>query len=117
MRLSELTDDRAEVKVDYRGKVVAVTYRPGALTPAREEELAAATEAGLLAANQQAGKLLEDLLVDWDLYADQAAEDAGDRLPTTAEVIRNLPSGFVAAVFEAVRTDMAPLGRRTSAGG
>ncbi len=110
---SKLSAILRTVKVDYFGEVLTVTYKPDAMTPAKEEELAEARKAAqereesddTFAAAENADLLatrLASVLAGWDVLED------GVLLPTTRENLRTFPNALLVHISMAIGEDMAP---------
>ena len=91
------------VKVDLGdGDVLEVIYRPSAYTPEFEMK----TQAAIDAKDRDAlGKMLITLVVDWDLYEDEAQKV---KVPITVERLRTVPMLVLAPILETVGGDLSP---------
>ena len=101
MKLSPLTATTRQIDVDYYGSAVAVTYRPGVLTPDEDDRIQAAREANTL--TDALIDLLMRMLVTWDVEGDD-----GKPLPIEAATLRVLPNALLLKIMAAVQEDMVP---------
>lgn len=99
INLAELQNDERTCEVTYEGQTAQVTYRPSAYTPALEDALQTALESGRPSSG--IARLLEGVLLRWELL-----DENGEELPTTYEVMRELPSAFLVKVINTVTADM-----------
>jgi hypothetical protein len=84
------------------GDNLTVEYRPSAYTP--EFEMKA--QGSIDAKDRDAlGKMLVDILIDWDLFEDEAQKV---KVPITVERLRTLPMIVLAPVLEAIGGDLSP---------
>lgn len=102
------------VKVDYFGESLTVTYKPNAVTPAKEAELARARKAAQeesdetdnaseSAANAELlAERLSEIMAGWDVMED------GALLPTTKENLMTFPNALLVHISVAIGEDMAP---------
>lgn len=114
MNLSRVKAATDTVEVTWGTQQVLVTYHPAAITPEVLERVQDAAKDENLSV---VSAMLEPLLAGWELYADDAAEAAGEQLPTNAETIRTVPLPFLMAVMEQTQEAMRPPAQRPSAGG
>lgn len=80
----------------FGGEVLHLSYRPGIITPAFGQEVVHDNASPV-------ARLLEECLTKWDLEADD-----GEPYPITRDALMQLPSNFLAAVQDAIFTDLAP---------
>lgn len=109
MKLSEVKAKVKNATVVWEDETVDVGYHPAAMTPAVLEEVQEAARAENLSV---IGSLLEPVLAWWDVL-----DDDGNRLPTDAATIREIPVPFLMAVLEQVQDAMRPPERGTSSDG
>jgi len=84
------------------GDTLKVEYRPSAYTPEFEMKV----QGGIDAKDRDAlGKMLVDILLDWDLYEDEAQKV---KVPITVERLRSLPMLVLGPVLEAIGEDLSP---------
>lgn len=100
MTLSKVQAKERTVTVLWDGETVDVGYRPAAVTPALLSTVQEAAEASNL---DVIGMMMEPMLAWWDVL-----DDDGNRLPTSAEVIRIIPLAFTMEVLKVVQDAMAP---------
>jgi len=106
--LKAIKDRTRDVKADLGdGDTLTVTYRPAAYTPAFEERGQAAIDAGDRAA---LSKMLVELVIDWDLYFDEANKR---KVPLDVATLQDVPMLVLSSVIDAVGSDLRP--NRTSA--
>lgn len=107
-----------QTTVDYFGEKFSIVYKPGEMTPQKEQELAdlrAAAEASveedesgdadIYATAKQAERLAERIaviLVDWDIVED------GAKLPPTKENLMTFPNALLTHISLAIAEDMSP---------
>lgn len=113
MNLSRVKAETDTVEVAWRAERVTVTYHPSSITPEVLERVQDAAKDENLSV---VSAMLEPLLAGWELYADDAAEAAGETLPTDAATIRTIPLPFLMAVMEQTQEAMRPPAQRPSAG-
>ena len=99
IELNQLKANTRAIIVPYFGDSVTLTYRPSVLTPNRESEIKAAASEGDNSAMLEA---ISELVVEWDMLLD------GKPLPHTVDVLRELPSALLTAIFQGIGEDMAP---------
>ena len=107
INLQGLKDEVAEANLDFTdtyGSTLRVVYRPGLLTPEKEEQIGASKEPGELL------QFLTEFLVEWDLM-----EDEHNAVPITVDALRHIPSPFLMKVFFKLQEEMGP-GERRSGG-
>lgn len=97
LRLSELAAERRDLAVPWGEHTLALTYRPGQVTPAMIDE-----------ADRRAGSggviwALTQCISAWDLLGDEDKP-----LPITETALRELPSRFIMTVFGAIVRDSRP---------
>jgi hypothetical protein len=93
------------------GDTLNVVYRPSAYTPEFEMK----TQAAIDAKDRDAlGKMLVDIVIEWDLYEDEAQKV---KVPITVERLRTLPMIILAPVMESVGGDLSPNRRSAVASG
>lgn len=100
MTLSKVQAKERTVTVLWDDETVDVGYHPASVTPALLDSVTEAANANDLAV---IGMLMEPMLAWWDVL-----DDDGQRLPTTAEVIRIIPLTFTMEVLKAVQAEMSP---------
>lgn len=84
------------------GDHLTVTYRPSAYTPEFEMK----TQAAIDAKDRDAlGKMLVDIVLDWDLYEDEAQKV---KVPITVERLRTLPMLVLGPTLEAIGENLSP---------
>lgn len=100
MSLSKVREKTATCTVLWEGETVDVGYRPAAVTPAL---LNSVQEAAKEANIDVIALMMEPMLAWWDVL-----DDDGQRLPTTADVINQMPLSFTMAVLTATQEAMSP---------
>ncbi len=120
IKFRDLVKETRDVVVVYDGEEVNVVYRPGAITPkmqmvaARMQDMGADEDGKKAKTAAQAGaemadvirefvEVIELLVAKWDI-----TDDDGVMLPVTVATIREMPMGFLSAVFGASVGDMRP---------
>jgi hypothetical protein len=99
--LSQLTPDRVRLVVPFGAFSLKVSYRPDAVTPRLQRQVAAASreqdlDAGLLVPFCK--------IVDaWDL-----TDDDGSLVPIEPDALEDVPARVLMAVLLAIGEDMAP---------
>lgn len=110
VKLGDLSAKTRTVTVSYEGETVAVDYLPGRVTMAVQARMDAAQSMSAGTANQELTSVLTEILAGWDIL-----DEDGERLPVTADLVRQLPVTFLAALTMAIFEDLrpnAPTGRR-----
>lgn len=115
MKLQALRGGVSTVYVEVEGEEekVQVDYQPGNLTFDLGEQIQAAVDAGKLTDAHGLLKVLEELLVDWDLEED-ILDDEGNptgevrRLTTKAEDLKKVPIPFLGLVFQKIQEASVP---------
>lgn len=117
---NRITQGTRTCVVEYFDEKFSVTYSPGAITPAKEAELAEARIAAKEA--QEAGETptddlarnaeilaerLSEILVSWDVV-----EEDGTVVPTTLEELKTFPNALLMHVSIAIGEDMSPKQKR-----
>lgn len=100
LKISNLAADERTVSFVYAGEDVTIVYRPSKFTPS----IAAAAEG--VAEQEVIERLvgrLADMLVRWDVL-----DDDGSELPTSEDVIRELPFRFLNTIIMRVAEDSRP---------
>lgn len=100
MTLSKVQAKEGTTTVLWEDETVDVGYHPAAVTPAMLEQVQEAAKSTNL---DVIGLMMEPMLAWWDVL-----DDDGQRLPVTAEVIREIPLAFTMAVLKQVQTAMQP---------
>jgi hypothetical protein len=103
MRLSKVLQEETTIQVPVGDEKVEVRYRPGAFTPALQDEL---DELGSGTASRVGRRFCESLckvLASWDLE-----EDNGEPVPLDPDRLTELPAQFLAKLLEVVAEDMRP---------
>lgn len=103
VRVSNLARNQRALTVPIDGETLTISYLPGRLTPAAEDELRAKID------DQRGGPALASLLAEmvagWDL-----TNDDGSAYPIDEPHLRELPTSFLAVVATAITEDMRPNG-------
>lgn len=89
------------INVNYLGDNVAITYRPGEMTPRKTSEIVEQAQTGEVA--NPTVELLLNALVSWEIVDDQ-----GKELPVTRELLEDAPGPFLNAISEAIGEDARP---------
>lgn len=99
--LSQLTPDRARLTVPFGSSALKVAYRPYAVTPRLQRQVAAAQRDQDL----DAGLLLPfcRIVESWDL-----TDDDGSLVPIEPASLEDVPARVLLAVLLAIGEDMAP---------
>lgn len=92
-----LAGGTTDVKVEWEGEVVQVTFLKHAYTPKLEAEVMSESGKG---GGQAVAELLEKLIDSWDITT------GGDAYPPTRENLSRLPVSFLIAVMKAVTEAM-----------
>jgi len=102
-----LAQDTHDIKVDYNGHAILVTYDAAALTPELEARIRAAGDEG----TREVADMVVALVHGWDLE-----ETEGVPLPITSESASRLPVKFLAVVVAGITKDLVgdPLLNATS---
>lgn len=102
--LSQLKAERRPLELEVAGDTIKFSYRPYALTPELEDQLAQVPEDGQPAS---AGllKFFVELVADWDVKS-----EPGDKKPLEVTVgnLRRFPSKLIKQLFDRIREDQAP---------
>ena len=106
--ISHLKRNTRTIAVDFMGEQVNITYKPGEMTPALSLEMAdVETRLPIVT-------VLERTVTAWDVMDDDMRP-----LPITRATLLELPSAFLAAVFDALMEDVSvgkPSGATSGAG-
>lgn len=106
-KLAQILRDQRAVQVDLGdGETLNVTYRPGAVTPAQHDATIDLVERGRGPA--ALARSLADSLLTWDLTDDNDAP-----YPLDEAHLRELPSGFLRKIFDAIQSDLGPNQKRS----
>lgn len=115
-----ITEKVRIIQVTWEDETVEVGLYPGRYTPDLVADVAnAEAEANAATTQEQADAALErisgavaTLLAYWDVYEDDAALAAGERMPVTVANITGLPLAFTSAVITAAGEAMRPPARK-----
>lgn len=112
MKLSSMTEKVRTIQVEWEGDTADVGIYPGRYTPNLLQQVAdTIAEAGSKGMDDQlaaVGSMVEPILAWWDLYVDDEAEANGERMPTDADTIAQLPVTFTMAVLQAAAAAIRP---------
>lgn len=100
INLRNLKEEVAEAHLDFTdiyGATLFVEYRPGLLTPEREEAIGKSTVVDELLT------FLCEFIVSWDLLGDDQ-----EPIPLTIDNLRSIPSSFLMRVFVKLQQEMGP---------
>lgn len=101
-----LKKNQRTLDIDYFGDNVRVVYKPSEITPAVMAEMTdAVTEGDQLFTP----RILAKTMTQWDLAVDDS--DMTQTVPITFEELRELDSGFLARILQALTEDMFPKAR------
>jgi len=92
-----LAKDVSDVKVEYNGHVVLMSYDAAALTPELEAQVRAADDSG----TEEVAAMMAALVRSWDLE-----ESEGVPLPVGIEAMRKLPVKFLAEALSTITKDL-----------
>lgn len=112
-----LNDMRRKTRVlpiDYFGDTFEVEYMPAKMTPAKIDELRALNDSDAYYDDEiplsyaEEMVTLFDFIVHWDI-----TDEAGNELPVSAEVIRQLPMKVINSIVAAVVEDSRPTEKKS----
>ena len=105
-----LADGETEVKVDWNGHAVMVTFDANAYTPKLEGEMRSAVGRDDEGQARAVVELLAKVLVSWDIT------DSGKPFECSADHLETMPLGFLLGIFEGMAKEMGevPLSGATS---
>lgn len=101
-----------EAELEFNGEVMKFRYNPNAISHRERRQLQ-----GLLAKAQADPEnaeydwvipYLRQTITSWEFYADEKAMAAKKPLPISAEVLDQLPDGFLSALVTKVTAAMLP---------
>jgi hypothetical protein len=95
-----LSGQTKDVKVEWEGETVLVTFDPNTYTPALEAEVFSQIDAVRGGESAVLVDLLCRLLTSWDIV------DKGEPFPIDPEHVSSLPVGFLLTVFFAVGKEL-----------
>lgn len=102
VQMADLVTDEKVMEYQYGQHLITLTFRPGAVTHARMQEVRAAVEADPLGTGDGAMlAILSDVLVGWDLL------DGAEMYPTTYEGLSTLPLKFCMGLLNAMQEVMS----------
>lgn len=104
VRLSAMKAAVRETSMEYDDETIAFAYRPNEFTLNLADTVDAAASSGDLNA---VAAILEPVIVWWDVL-----DENDERLPATAEVMRQFPLRFLVKVMGAVTEDQTPQGQQ-----
>src|SRR6516165_2430477 len=98
INIGTVTAEEATTTVSYGGETGKIVYRPGAMTPARLEEIAATLNDDEPSAEiMSTVQFLADMIVSWEIV-----QDDGATLPVTPDTVKALPIKFMGAIVNAI---------------
>lgn len=100
IKMKDLRDKVTTVEVKWDGETADIGFYAARFTPALMESIQAEAEKENL---QMLGLMLEPILAWWDLL-----DDEGDRLPTDAATIKEMPFGLLTTIISATQESMRP---------
>lgn len=92
-----LAQDNHDVKVEYLGHAILVTYNAAALTPELESRIRAAGDEG----SREVADMVCALVHDWDLE-----ETPGVPLEVSPEAVMRLPVKFLVVTIATITKDL-----------
>lgn len=101
-----VVSDRREVTCSWNGKKFQVWYRPSAFTPKAEQlfQQHKRDEAW----HSACAAVLAPMLDGWEVYADDAAEEAEEPMPWTADALQSMPGPFLVKILLHIAHDVDP---------
>lgn len=113
LSLNALAKDVADLTVRIGEDTVELTFHPNAVTPEVEAEMVAISKTAADGQGMELARLLEEILVAWDIVEDEADTDP---IPCTVEGIARVPIAVLGEIAKAIGEAMVVPGKTSRSG-